>query len=86
MKHEFAEARMYNLRTVGVQGDDTSYKYATEITIKKPRQASGKKYKEEEFYSFLGRLGSRVTNEISEINRVVWVTSTKSDNAPSFFE
>lgn len=79
MKYEFAEARMFNIRSVGVQGDASSYKYPAEITIKHPRHQDGTKYSEKEYYSFIGRLSSRVTNEINEINRVVWVIGTEEE-------
>lgn len=82
---EFAEARVYNLKTTGVQGDDTSYKYPAEITIKKSRHSDGTKYIEKEFYEFLSRLSSRITNEISEINRVLYVVATEQDKTPFFF-
>lgn len=82
---KFAEARMYNIKTTGVQGDDASYRYTTEINIKKLKHSDGTKYKEKEFYEFLSRLSSRVTNEIGEINRVVYVTITKQDRKPFFF-
>lgn len=76
MKPEFAEARILDIKTVGVQGDDESYKYPAEITIKKPKHVDGRAFEEQEFYDFLGELSTRITNEIKAINRVLYLTAT----------
>lgn len=65
------EARIYNARTVGVQGDERTYGHPAEITIKNPQQKR-KPTPEKSFYNFLAQLSSRITNEISGVNRVVY--------------
>ncbi len=72
----FCEARIYNMKTVGVQGDERSYHYPAEITLNNPKHQDGKPYTDEELYNFLATLSTRVTNEIKEINRVLYVTGT----------
>lgn len=78
LQYKFIEARIYNIKTVGVQGDGRSYYYPAEITIKEPKHLDGKPYNDEELHSFLATLSTRITNEIKEINRVLYVTGTKT--------
>ena len=66
-----AEARIYNVKTVGVQGDYRTYCYPAEITL----------YQKENFVwneDFLSSLSTRITNEIKEINRVVYLIGFKN--------
>lgn len=76
-----AEARVYNLKTVGVQGDQRTYKYPAEITLEDPRHADGSPYSEDEFYNFLEKLGTRIPDEVRDVNRVVYVTETRDDRS-----
>ncbi len=70
LNYDFAEARILNLRTVGVQGDDRTYSYPAEINIRKNGRVVWNP-------DFAARLSSRITNEVSGINRVVYVMHTK---------
>ena len=67
---EMAEARIYDIKTVGVQGDNRTYSYPAEIELRQDGR----------FYwntNFLQRLSNRITNEVKNINRIVYVTATK---------
>ena len=55
---------------VGVQGDDRTYAYPAEITL----FLKGKFVWD---LNFIGELSSRITNEIKDINRVVYVTEIR---------
>lgn len=79
MSPTFAEARIYNISTVGVQGDGRTYTYPAEITIKEPKHLNGNKYTESEFYDFLANLSTQITNKVKQINRVLYVTAIKDD-------
>ena len=63
--YDVAETRVFNARNVGILGDQRSYAYPAEVTIRE----SGK-----DFYNteFLSRLSTRITNEVLGINRVVY--------------
>lgn len=70
IKYDKAEARIYNVRSVGVQGDFRTYTYPAEVKIEhegkivwNPKLAEA--------------LSNRITNEIRKINRVVYVTKEK---------
>ena len=78
MKASF-EARIYNIRTVGVQGDKRTYGHPAEITIQEPKHPDGRAFNEDEFYDFLDRLSIRITNEVEGVNKVVYVTATRND-------
>lgn len=71
IKPDFAEARIYDIKNVGVQGDERTYNYPAEITL----YQDGKFIWETEFIS---RLSLRITNEVKLVNRVVYVTAFKS--------
>jgi len=79
IKCEFVEARRYNIKVVGVQGDERTYGHPAEITIKKPKHKDGRRYEEKEFYKFLDKLSNRVTNEVRGVNKVVYVTAVRDD-------
>ena len=81
MKYNFIEARVYNIKTLGVQGDVGTYRHPAEITILKPMHPNGKDYNYDEFNSFLRKLSTRVTNEIEAINKVLYVTATRDDKS-----
>ena len=70
IEYDFAEARILNLRNVGVQGDDRTYDYPAEINITKHGRVV--------YYpDFAANLSSRITNEVRGVNRVVYVMATK---------
>ncbi len=64
-EYDFAEVRIYNLRTVGVQGDNRTYLHPAEVTIKH----KGSFVWDAEFVS---RLSTRITNGVEGINRVLY--------------
>ena len=70
IKYDFAEARILNLRTVGVQGDDRTYDYPAEISITSGGSIVWRP-------DFAEKLSSRITNEVRGINRVVYVMATR---------
>ena len=70
IEYDLAEARIYNLKSVGVQGDQRTYTYSVEITL----------YQKESFIwkpDFLSRLSTRITNEVKSINRVIYTIGMK---------
>ena len=77
LKCSFFETRVYNTKVVGVQGDARTYGYPVEITVLNPMHPDGRPYKEKELYDFLQVVGSRIPNEINEVNKVVYVTARK---------
>ena len=80
---DYKEARVCNVRTVGVQGDGRTYGHPAEITLIKPRHADSRLYIKEELDDFFQHLSSRIANEIGGINRVVILTG--SDEVPIAF-
>jgi GMP synthase PP-ATPase subunit len=68
---DFCEARIYNVKTVGVQGDNRTYCHPAEITIINP--------KSDNFDEFLDGLSTKITNEVSGVNRVVYVTGDRKE-------
>ena len=67
-----AEARIYDIKTVGVQGDKRTYKYSAELTLEEPKHQDGTIYSQDELCTFLARLSTRITNEVTDVNRVVY--------------
>lgn len=76
VKYSCAEARMYNVKSVGVQGDRRTYGYPCEIEIV---YDDGFVWEQEEF---MRRLSNRITNEVEKrvfngddvlINKVLYV-------------
>ena len=67
---DYVEARVYNVRSVGVQGDQRTYSYPAEITL----ISNGKFFWDEDF---LGELSTRITNEVRSINRVLYALSPR---------
>ena len=70
IKYDLASARIYDIRTVGVQGDERTYSYPAEIEL----MYDGKVVWKPEF---IGKLSSRITNEVKGINKVVYVFAVK---------
>ncbi|HLD48850.1 MAG TPA: GMP synthase (glutamine-hydrolyzing), partial [archaeon] len=62
--------RIYDIKSVGVQGDERTYSYPAEIELR----LDGKVVWDAEFSK---RLSSRITNEVSGVNRVVYVFAKK---------
>ena len=61
-----SEVRIYDIKTVGVQGDSQTYCYPAEIELKQRQNFIWNP-------DFLERLSSRITNEVRDINRVLYV-------------
>ena len=70
IEYDIAEARMYDKRSVGVQGDQRTYGYLTEIELSK----KGNFLWDEEF---LRKLSARITNEVRGVNRVIYVVGDR---------
>ena len=73
--YDIAGIRIYNAKSVGVQGDDRTYAYPAEIKLINDRKFIWKD--DNEFYDFIARLSTRITNEIREINRVTYLIGKK---------
>lgn len=65
------EARVYNQKAVGVQGDQKTYEHIAEIILKEPKYLNGSDYSDKDFYAFLRKLSTRITNEVKGVNKVV---------------
>ena len=76
---DFLEARVYNIKTVGVQGDNKTYGHPAEIALNGLREKDGTLYTEEELYKFLSKLSTRITNEVKDVVRVVYVTQFRDE-------
>ena len=63
----YGEARVYDLKRIGVQGDDKTYLYAAEITLRRPQGDIV------EINKFVQTLSDRITNEVRHVNTVVYV-------------
>jgi GMP synthase PP-ATPase subunit len=70
INYDMAEARIYDVRSVGVQGDERSYEYPAEIELRH----DGKVVWDTDFTE---RLSNRVTNEVKGINRILYVWAKK---------
>ncbi len=57
------EVYVYNVKSVGVQGDNRTYERAVELKLEFP----GKKID----YDLVARLSTSITNQVSEVNRVL---------------
>ena len=67
---DLARVRIYDKKSVGVQGDFRTYGYIAEITLKGLRDRCGTTYNEQEFYDFIAGVSVRIPNQLSKINRV----------------
>lgn len=70
IKYDLTEAKVYDIKSVGIKGDNRAYGYIAEIGLK----YRGKFIWESEFFN---ELSTKITNGIQEINRVVCVVSNK---------
>ena len=68
--YNLAEVRIYDVKTVGVQGDERTYAYPVEITLGNERKVI---WNDE----LLDRLSNRIPNEVKGINRVVYTLAEK---------
>ena len=64
----YGEARIYDLKSVGVQGDERTYLYVAEINLKRPHHGEIVEINE-----FVRTLSERITSEVRYVNRVMYV-------------
>lgn len=70
INYDMAEARIYDVKSVGVQGDERTYKYPAEIELRLDGKVIWNT-------RFTDRLSNRITNDIKEINKVLYVFASK---------
>jgi len=71
-----AFAVLLPIKTVGIQGDARTYKYPIVVRIVESQDAMTANFAKLP-YEVLERISTRVTNEIDEVNRVVYDISNK---------
>lgn len=87
VEEELKEANLYNkvwmafavllpIKSVGIQGDSRSYKYPVVIRIVESKDAMTANFSKIP-YAILEKISTRITNEIPEVNRVVYDISNK---------
>lgn len=64
------------IKSVGIQGDERSYKYPVVVRIMESRDAMTANFSKIPF-SILEKISTRITNEILEVNRVVYDITNK---------
>ena len=64
------------VKSVGIQGDSRSYKYPVVIRIIDSKDAMTANFSKVP-YEILEKMSTRITNEISEVNRVVYDITNK---------
>lgn len=64
------------IKSVGIQGDERSYKYPIVVRIVESRDAMTANFSKIPF-SILERISTRITNEVQEVNRVVYDITNK---------
>ena len=64
------------IKSVGIQGDKRSYKYPIVVRVIESRDAMTANFSKLPF-SILERISTRITNEIAEVNRVVYDITNK---------
>lgn len=69
-------AVLLSIKSVGIQGDARSYKYPIVLRIVESKDAMTANFAEIP-YSILQRISTRITNEIKDVNRVVYDISNK---------
>lgn len=69
-------AVLLSLKSVGIQGDERSYKYPIVLRIIESRDAMTANFSKISF-EILEKISTRITNEIKEVNRVVYDISNK---------
>jgi GMP synthase (glutamine-hydrolysing) len=76
-KYSTAETYVLNARTVGVQGDKRVYGYVAELTLKDMMHENNNPYNDEETWEFLGKVMTRIINEVGGLTRVVYALAIK---------
>jgi GMP synthase (glutamine-hydrolysing) len=87
IEEELEKARMYDkvwmafavllpIKTVGIQGDARSYKYTIVVRVVESRDAMTANFVKIP-YKILEKISTRITNEINQVNRVVYDISNK---------
>jgi len=87
IEDELSKAGLYNkvwmafavllpIKSVGVQGDARSYKYPVVVRILESKDAMTANFAKVS-YEVLEKISTRITNEINEVNRVVYDISNK---------
>ncbi len=71
-----AFAVLLPIKSVGIQGDSRSYKYPIVVRIVESKDAMTANFAKIP-YEILEKISTRITNEISEVNRVVYDISNK---------
>jgi len=71
-----AFAVLLSIKSVGIQGDARSYKYPIVVRIIESKDAMTANFAKIP-YEILERISTRITNEINEVNRVVYDISNK---------
>lgn len=64
------------IKSVGIQGDERSYKYPVVVRIMESRDAMTANFSKIPF-SILEKISTRITNEVREVNRVVYDITNK---------
>ena len=67
---------LLSIKSVGIQGDERTYKYPLVIRIVESKDAMTANFSKVP-YKILEKLSTRITNEITEVNRVVYDISNK---------
>ena len=80
IKAKTAEVRIYDVRTGGDQGDKRTYNYPAEINLRELKYNNGRPVREQAFNTLLNKISTRLTNEVSDIGRVVYVVIEHEDN------
>lgn len=75
LETDMAEARIYDVKRVGVQGDARTYGYPAEITLK---IKGAYLFPDKEF---LDKLSNRITNEVKGIVGVVYTLATRNETS-----
>ena len=71
-----AFAVLLPIKSVGIQGDARSYKYPIVVRIIESKDAMTANFSKIP-YEILEKISTRITNEINEVNRVVYDISNK---------
>ncbi len=69
-------AVLLSIKSVGIQGDERSYKYPMVVRIVESKDAMTASFSRVP-YDVLERISSRITNELPQVNRVVYDISNK---------
>ena len=69
-------AVLLTIRSVGIQGDERSYKYPVVLRIVESKDAMTANFSRLP-YDVLESISTRITNEIKEVNRVVYDITNK---------